>query len=330
MIQSDYRKHFEDRKRRTLIMNGAVVNSALSQSLLKIAFLNEPEGVAAFGDALAAGWPVLLDMGATYGTAFVDAVRPDVGMARGESGQMVTVSMVARLSDALEWIDKSRLHPAVTQAIEAGGLQLLRSVLFVRFPANETGLALGKHCVNEDGEIQVFCCPEDDPVLHYLRTTHNIRYFDVRSSNITGNPEEPFAPGAVEYACAIAAPIVAVHSLAALEAQIIDQAMHKNGLLRQMRRKRFGSFPIVRLSQTDVDTTLPPILSIVRSGNTTPETVTRLVVGAFPGARVLYVEEKRSHQRHEYESPCTEPLAIQRDLIRAARETAVDLDAFVP
>lgn len=329
-MTSAYRKHLEDRKRRTLIMTGAVVNSALSQTLLKIVYLDTDEGVSAFGDAIAHGWPALLDMGATYGTAFVDAARPDVGAARGEGGKLVTVSMVARLSDALGWMDRDKIHPSILKAIDANALDLLRGVLFIRFPANETGRTLGQHCINDEGEIQVFCYPEDDPVLSYLRNTHNIPYFDARSSNITGSPEEPFAPGAVDYACAIAAPVVAVSSLDALETQIIDQALHRHGLISQMRRKRFGSFPILRLSQSTIDATMPPFITIVRAGNTHPDTLTRLAKGCFPEARILYTEEKKADFRHEYESPFTEAHEIQRDLIRASRETFVDLGEETP
>src|SRR4051794_39140172 len=229
---SNYRKHLNDRKRRTLIMSGAVADSALSHSLLRIVFLDTPEGIATVGDALVAGWPALLDMGATYGTAFLDSVRPEVADARQESQQnLVTVSIVARLSEARQWIDLDRLHPVLVTALEQGFLSKLQRIIFLRFPANERGQRLGRYCVNEQSEIQVMFYPEDDSVLAYLAQTHRINYFEVRSSNITGLPEEPFAPGAVEYACAIAAPIVAVNSFQALEAQMIDQALYKQRIL---------------------------------------------------------------------------------------------------
>ena len=321
-MTQDYRQHLSDRKRQTLIMSGAVVNSALSHSLLRIVFLDAPEGIAAFGDAIASGWPALLDMGATYGTAFLDAIRADVGAARQEAGQLVTVSMVARMSDALEWMEQGAVHPKILAAIQAGALSNLQKVVFVRFPANDAGRALGKHCVNEDGEIQVMLFPESDPILNYLRDTYGIRYYEVRSSNISGSPEEPFAPGAVDYACAIAAPVVAVRSFEALEAQIIDQALFKQNLISVMRRKRFGSFPIVRLPQLN-NLADPAIIPIVRAGNTTPETVARLVKGCFPDALPLYTEEKVSHKRHEYESPFDDPQQIQADLMRASIEVGV-------
>lgn len=325
MAQS-YRRHLDDRKRQTLIANGAVVNSALSHSLLKIVFLDTPDGIAAFGDALAAGWPALIDMGATYGTAFLDSIRADVGAARRESGDLVTVSMIARMSDALEWMDRDAVHPALLQRIEGGALSLLQRVVFVRFPANEVGRQLGRHCVNEDGEIQVMLYPEDDPVLSYLRQTHDVRFYDVRSSNISGNPEEPFAPGAVEYACAIAAPVVAVRSFPALEAQIIDQALFKQNLLPVMRRKRFGSFPIVRLPRVGKRDDLPMTL-LVRAGNTSPDTVELLVRGAFPEALMIHTEEKLGHKRHEYISPFDDAARIQADLLRASIEVDVpDID----
>jgi hypothetical protein len=322
-VEPSYRKHLEDRKRRTLIMNGAILDSAFSQNLLSIVFLNTPDGISAFGDALAARWPALIDMGATYGTAFIDSTRPDVGLARGEGANLVTVSMVARLTEVLSWIDLSKIHPTLVQAIQRGVLTLFEGALFLRFPANDVGRNLGKYCVNEQGEIQVFCYPEDDPILAYLRQKHGVNYFEARSSNITGSPEEPFAPGAVEYACAIAAPIVAVSSFEALEAQIIDQALYKQGLINQMRRKRFGSFPIIRFAEHKGEPSERPVVAITRAGNTSPDTLTRYVKGVSPEALVVYEEEKRGHARHEYESPYTDPKDIQKDLIRAAREVNV-------
>lgn len=321
-----YRKHLDDRKRQTLIMNGAVMNSALSHSLLKIVFLDAPDGIAAFCDAIAAGWPALLDMGATYGTAFPDAIRADVGAARNETGGLVTVSMVARMKDVMQWIDFDAMHPALRERIQAGALSLLQKVAFIRFPANEAGRALGEHNVNADGEIQVMLYPEDDRILSYLSYSYDMRYYEVRSSNISGSPEEPFAPGAVEYACAIAAPVVAVRSYAALEAQIIDQALYKQGLVNAMRRKRFGSFPIVRIPRGG-EVADRPVVPLVRAGNTSPETMALLLGGCFPGSLTIHSEEKFGHRRHEYESPFEDPQAIYDDLIRATVEVeAVDPD----
>lgn len=326
-MEPSYQKHLEDRKRRTLIMNGAILDSALSQNLLSIVFLNSPEGISALGDAMAAGWPVLIDMGATYGTSFIDATRPVVGAARGEGAdgqKMVTVSLVSTLNNMLQWIDMSKVHPVLLKHIERGVLSLLEGTLFVRFPANDAGRSLGQHCINEQGEIQVFCYPESNPLMQYLMNTHGIRYFEARSSNITGSPEEPFAPGAVEYACAIASPVVAVSSFEALEAQIIDQALHKQKLINQMRRKRFGSFPIIRFGEYGGNPEAPLVVSITRAGNTSPDTLSRLVKGCFPEAMVMYDEEKKAgHSRHEYESPYSDPREIQKDLIRAASDVSV-------
>ena len=148
--------------------------------------------------------------------------------------------------------------------------------------------------------------PEDDPDPELPALDLQLQLFEVRSSNISGSPEEPFAPGAVEYACAIAAPVVAVRSFAALEAQIIDQALFKQNLIPVMRRKRFGSFPIVRFARLTTPTSVPAI-SIVRAGNTSPDTVARLLKGVFPEALTVYTEEKLAHKRHEYESPFDEP-----------------------
>jgi hypothetical protein len=322
-MTQNYRKHLDDRKRQTFIMNGAVVNSALSHSLLKIVFLDTPDGIAGFADALAAGWPVLLDMGATYGTAFRDEIRADVGAARGETvNDLVTVSMIARMGDALRWMDVDAIHPALRGPVQSPAMSLLQKVLFLRFPANENGRHTGKHCVNADGEIQVMLYPEDDRILNYLNYAYDLRYYEVRSSNISGSPEEPFAPGAVEYACAIAAPVVAVRSFAALEAQMIDQALFKQGLMSVMRRKRYGSFPILRIPRV-TDPSERPIIQLVRAGNTSPETIAMLVRGCFPDALMIYSEEKFGHRRHEYESPFDDPQQIHADLLRASIEVDV-------
>lgn len=320
-MTQNYRKHLDDRKRQTFIMNGAVVNSALSHSLLKIVFLDTPDGIAGFADALAAGWPVLLDMGATYGTAFRDEIRPDVAEARGEA-ELVTVSMIARMGDALRWMDLDAIHPALREPVQSSAMSLLQKNLFLRFPANENGRHTGKHCVNADGEIQVMLYPEDDRILNYLNYAYDLRYYEVRSSSIAGSQEESFAPGAVEYACAIAAPVVAVRSLAALEAQIIDQALFKQGLMSVMRRKRYGSFPIVRIPRV-TDPSERPIIQLVRAGNTSPETIAMLLRGCFPDALMIYSEEKFGMRRHEYESPFDDPQQIQADLLRASIEVDV-------
>jgi len=85
-------------------------------------------------------------------------------------------------------------------------------------------------------------------------------------------------------------------------------------------------FPIIRLPQGDGI----PTVSIVRAGNTTPETVTRLVKGCLPEVQVTYTEEKHGHARHEYESPYQDPHAIQMDLIRAASEVETqDFDKYL-
>lgn len=321
-ISRGYRKHLEDRKRRTLIMNGTVVESALSRSLLRMVYMNTPEGIATLGDTIAAGWPALLDMGATYGTAFLDPVRPDVGAARRESGNLVTVSLIACLDEALTWMDQDRMHPVMLDYIQQGVFSLFQKVFFVRFPANALGRSLGNYCVNEEGEIQVMFFPREDALLTYLREAHHIHYFEVRSSNITGLPEEPFAPGAVDYACSIAAPVVAVSSVQALETQMVDQALYKQGFVSLMRRKRFGSFPIIQLPTRPADkSTTPPTVLITRAGNTTPETVSRLLKSCMPEIDVVYSEEKHGHARREYKSPYDDAEAIQHDLIRAASDT---------
>jgi hypothetical protein len=93
-----------------------------------------------------------------------------------------------------------------------------------------------------------------------------------------------------------------------------------------MRRKRFGSFPIVRLPKM-ANPADPPIIPIVRAGNTSPETVGRLVQGCFPESLTLHTEEKVGHKRHEYESPFADPQQIQADLLRASIEVGVpDID----
>jgi hypothetical protein len=320
LMKSNYEQHLEDRKRRTMILNGAVLNSAYANTLLKIVFLDETSGISQFCDAITNGWPALIDLGATYGTAFIDSARSQVGFARGEGPNLVTVSMVSRMSSMLQWMDQDRIHPTIRASIQQGALDFFRQIAFVRFPANDAGRCLGEHCVNNAGEIQVTCRPEDDPVLVYLEDAHNLTYYEVRSSNITGNPEEPFAPGAVDYACSIAAPVVAVRSWAALEAQIIDQVLHKHGLNKLMRRQCVGSFPIFHLPAWDGNPDSPAVVEIVRSGNTAPETLLQLGRGCFPGATIRHMEEKSTNFRTPYLSAFSDPASIQADLMRAQNE----------
>jgi hypothetical protein len=106
---------------------------------------------------------------------------------------------------------------------------------------------------------------------------------------------------------------------------MIDQALYKQGLVNQMRRKRFGSLPILHLPSIDEADSVP-VIRIVRSGNTAPETLIRLVKGFFPNVEVEHVEEKHGIPRVEYSSPHTDPRAIVMDLLRATRDvTPTDL-----
>jgi len=240
----------------------------------KIVFLDTEQGVSEVGDAIAQGWPVVTDYGSTYGTAFPPQIRDAIATARGEVEPLATVSIVTFRDVAYGWMDTSRIHPHILSALNEGKFDILTGVSFMRFACNDKcEEALGHHYVNSNKEVQVFIVPDNDALMAYLRKDHNLSYIAVRSSNVTGQQEEAFANGAVKYAQAIGAPILAVRSLESFSAQIEDERLVKEKQFENLQRKRYGSQPIISLSSSDE----PPVVTLVRAGNTDPSTLQKLL-----------------------------------------------------
>ena len=240
----------------------------------KIVFLDTDQGVAEVGDAIAQGWPVVTDYGSTYGTAFPPLIRQEVALARGEKEPLETVSLVTFREVAYSWMDFQRIHPTIIKAIENHKLRILEGVAFMRFAANDLCVkAVGPNHINQLGEVQVFIVSHQDPLMAYLRRQHGINFIAVRSSNISGQKEEAFAHGAAKYASQIGAPLLAVRSLKSFSDQIEDERKLKQRLLSKLKRKRYGSQPIIRLPLV----TEPSALTLVRSGNTHPVTMRALL-----------------------------------------------------
>jgi len=259
-------------------------------SPVKIVFLDTLQGVSEVGDAIARGWPVVTDYGATYGTAFPPDIREAVATARGETLPLATVSIVTFRDVAYRWMDTGRIHPHLVEALNDGRFDILTGISFIRFACTrECQRSLGHHYINDHREVQVFIVPDNDPLMSYLKTDHNLSYIAVRSSNITGRQEEAFAPGAAKYAKEIGAPIMAVRSLAAYQAQKKDEKLVGNQLYDRLQRKRYGSQPIISLSTVDQ----PPAITLVRAGNTDPATFQRLMSGIVSDKiGFIYVPEK--------------------------------------
>ena len=139
-MTENYHQHLDDRKRKTLIMNGAVVNSAYSHSLLRVVFLDSAEGIAAFGDALAAGWPALLDMGANLRHG-VSGFDPRDGRRCPQRIGSVGDGLDDRTAERRAAVDgqRARFIPTLLKRIEDGAFRTLQKVVFVRFPGERGG-----------------------------------------------------------------------------------------------------------------------------------------------------------------------------------------------
>ena len=191
-------------------------------------FLDIEQGVTRAGDAIAEGWPVVTDYGATFGTAFPPHIREEIAVARKETAPLATVSLVTTRELAMAWMDLTKIHPSVRKLIKQHKLEILEGVSFVRFPASQLALdTIDPSCINSDHEIQVFIEPEDEPLMRYLKLKHHIEYIAVRSSNITGKLEETSVKGAMQYASEIGAPLFVMRSLNAFYVQVEDEALFR-------------------------------------------------------------------------------------------------------
>ena len=279
--------------------------------------MDTQQGVSEVGDTIAEGWPVVTDYGATYGTTFPSHLRREIALARGEIEPLETVSLVTFKDNAYSWMNLKRIHPLLLKPIQEKKLDILEGISFIRYPCDDLGVrVVGRHYVNKSGEIQVFIVPPADPLMKYLRLNHDISYIAVRSSNISGRPEEPFAKGAVKYAASIAAPILAIRSLKSFYTQIEDEHLVKRRLFDKIKRKRYGSQPIIRLPSVDDE----PLITLVRAGNTHPDVIKKLLKNILAvGIGFSYLPEKKikfKRQMYHLDSQITDPRSIRRLLLK--------------
>lgn len=270
-----------------------------------ILYLNTHDGAMATATAIHDRTAVV-HYGATCGTAFIGPNRELVAHLRKETATPpVTVSVVSTLNTAIEWMDRSKIHPLANQAIDNGGLRVFETTSFVLFPTNEHAKqTLSPHCINNEGGVQVFFVSESDQVLQALSSQYGLDHFFVRSSNLEGEPESFNAHTALLYAHKINAPFV---------------LPDKDYVDKENPRQRVMSQPIIELPTVDQET---PTIRLRRAGNTSPETMKRLCkIFTDEGINFIYQEVKKSGvQRPEYHSPLeiTNPYEIQQDLLRAS------------
>jgi hypothetical protein len=295
------------------------VQKKIEENRPVVVFLDTEKGVAEVAKAIASGHPVVTDYGATYGTAFPLGIRQEIAKVRLEQEPLAVVSLVCSKEDALKWMNTSKMHPAILKAVENGCLDIIAGVSFIRFPCTDEALKeLGPEYVNHEQEVQVFIV-ENDPIMNYLAFHHDIHFIAVRSSNITGKPEEPFVKGAEVYANEIGSPIVAVRSKEAYQAQLDDESIvTSDDLADKLQRKRVGSQPIL-VFKTDANGN--PVIELARAGNTTPETMQRLLKEYLGEITFEYHEEKQpAHKRKMFEvsSEITDPAEIKRAILQAS------------
>lgn len=228
--------------------------------LPKVIFQNNLQHAELVADSIAAGWPVIMDYGATYGTAFNPDIRNHIAVTRREKAPLACVSLVSTYADAIKNLDRTRTHPVFLKHIDNRRLQILtENITFVRFPLAPDQFANIHPCaINENREVQFWFSDEADPILNFLKTKHGLNYYAVRSSNLTGKPEEHTAIGALKYAVDISAPLIALR--------------HKDILTTQHHRQRTHSQPIIRLPHTGEK----PEIKLKRIGNTHPEALKSL------------------------------------------------------
>lgn len=286
----------------------------------RVLLLDRQGSLEQVGDAIAQGEHPVVDFGATYGDAFrPDLIREEIARARLEREPREVVSIVATIEQLRKWIDMNQLSELQRQAIETDLLELLRDVAFVRFPANAAALKdIDPTCINSKGEIQVFPVSDADPLLNYLSTHHDLKYYAVRSTNFAGQAEASTAPLAIRYAQRVAAKYVGVPSRSSLVAQRNTYDNIDDAKALKDTRNRIGSQPIIYLPAAGNTSEI----IIVRAANTTASTLKRLLAHySDQGLQVSYEPEKpEAKWRVGYDSPqnIVDPLEIRADLLRAS------------
>ncbi|MFC1626645.1 hypothetical protein ACFL1P_00410 [Patescibacteria group bacterium] len=270
-----------------LISNNSIdTNSKKNPQIIylseKITGKKDKKAIRKIAQTISDGKLVVIDFGATYGTAFkADIVtRREVAIKRNETKPFATVSLVSTLQYISTLIDRSKLHPVIVAMNLKGLNSAFENIAFIRFPITpEASEKLGSDFVNKDGEVQVFLVPQNEPLLKELRNRHRIYYYAVRSSNTAGEPENPDFSGALVYAQKIDSSMLVVGS--------------REGSQKEQIRK--SSQPIVCLPLNIVEDGAKiriPIFKITRAGNTHPKLLERWIKHNFPSVHVVYEEEK--------------------------------------
>lgn len=275
------------------------------QFLPRFVFLNTAEGVSIARNALLTGWPIIIEGGSTFGTAFIPEIREDVAIARKEIKSLERVSIATDLDHVLEWIDWTKVDQRLAEKLKSeDGLKRFENIAFIRLPANNSiDNNIEKYALNKNHEIQVFLFNKEHPLLNGLSES-NVNYFFIRSANISGKPEESFLAGVYDYAQEIGVPVIALIS--------------KGSLISNNHTKRMGSFPIVRITKPYSNYSF---ITLVRSGNTSPETMKRLLKDFLKdGIEFVHWEEKPNSHRKQYKSPwyISDPEKIAKDLLQAS------------
>lgn len=263
-------------------------------------YLERPDHAKFVADVITNSWAVV-PYGATYGIAFHPDNRLAVAQARGESlDHLATVSVVAGYDDAMQWVDIDRLHPNLQGAVNISCLKIFERISFIRYPVNTVGRQhLHPHCINRQGETQVFFVPPSDPIISALKANHNMDYYAVRSSNRHGESEK-FTLDEV---------IVLARDIKSLAVATLGMAIP----LIEPARERVMSQPILELS-TDL-----PLIKLVRAGNTHPDTMRALSQNIInSGIDFVHEEEnKTAFPRPQFTSKYTKPEDIKRHILKA-------------
>lgn len=270
----------------------------------QVLHLSNPKHAAKAAGHMAKGKPIVTDYGSTFGTAFIGSIRDQVAKLRQETLPLAVVSLVTTYPQTVAWIDKEKLHPVLQEPLKQHALKFLENIAFLRLPANSQAESeLGANYISPTHEFQSFIVPEDDPLLKALAILGH-SYYAVRSSNISGRPEEFTVEGALSYAAEISSPVLAV--------------THPTKIADQNLRKRLGSQPILRFPNKGES----PVITLTRAGSTHPHAMEILIKHLFPQADFVHNEEKSGPPRTQYhpkdDNISLDPESVRQALLKAA------------
>lgn len=271
----------------------------------KIAHLSDSKHAIKIAKQIIKGNVVVMDYGSTFGTAFTPGARQKVAKLRKEIPPYATVSLVATYQQTIDFIDHPRLHPHIKNAVENDALKFFEYLAFLRLPANQKARnILGSNYVNPQNEFQVFIVPDSDPLISALLALGHTPFYAVRSSNLTGKPEEYTVQGALEYARKINSPVLAV--------------THPEKHTSPDTRKRVRSQPILHFPENSLE------IVLARMGSTHPEALEIIINHLFPQATFSQHEEKKAEYRTQYH-PKDDNVPLDAVSIRDALLTAAGL-----